>query len=64
MTGVFGLAVSSGGNAYQASVLSDAAGQVRSELQKNASMSLHDLEARAALMDDFVQHIIQAPVRR
>jgi len=64
MTGVFGLAVAAGGNAYQASVLSDAAGQVRSELQKNASMSLHDLETRAAGMDDFVQHIIQAPVRR
>jgi len=64
MTGVFGLAVAAGGNAYQASVLSDAAGQVRSELQKNASMSLHDLETRAGGMDDFVQHIIQAPVRR
>ena len=64
MTGVFGLAVSAGGNAYQASVLSDVAGQVRSELPKNASMSLHDLETKAAGTDDFVQHIIQAPVRR
>src|SRR5271157_812816 len=64
MTGVFGLAIAAGGNAYQASVLSDAAGSVRSELPKNASMSLHDLETRAAGMDDFVQHIVQAPVRR
>ena len=64
MTGVFGLAVAAGGNAYQASVLSDVAGQVRSELPKNAAMSLHDLETRAAGMDDFVQHIIQLPVRR
>jgi D-beta-D-heptose 7-phosphate kinase/D-beta-D-heptose 1-phosphate adenosyltransferase len=64
MTGVFGLAVSAGGGAYEASVLSDAAGQVRSELPRNASMSLHDLETKVAGMDEFVQHIIQAPVRR
>ncbi|MDA4125352.1 MAG: PfkB family carbohydrate kinase [Thaumarchaeota archaeon] len=64
MTGVFALAVASGGNAYQASVLSDVAGQARSELQRNASLSMHDLEARAQGTDDFVQRIIQAPVRR
>ncbi len=64
MTGVFGLAVASGGNACQASVLSDMAGQVRSELPRNASLSFHDLETRAAGMEDFVQHIVQVPVRR
>lgn len=64
MTGVFALAVASGGNTYQASILSDVAGQVRSDLPRNAPMSLHDLENRAAGMDDFVQHIIQGPVRR
>jgi len=64
MTGVFGLAVASGGNSYQASVLSDAAGQARSDLPRNASLSLHDLEIKAGAMDDFVQHIIQGPVRR
>ncbi len=64
MTGVFGLAVASGGNAYQASVLSNVAGQVRSDLARNASMSLHDLETKAAAIEDFVQHIVQMPVRR
>jgi D-beta-D-heptose 7-phosphate kinase/D-beta-D-heptose 1-phosphate adenosyltransferase len=64
MTGVFGLTVAAGGNAYQASVLSDAAGQARSDLPRNASLSLHDLEAKANTMEDFVQHIIQGPVRR
>ncbi len=64
MTGVFAMAVASGGNAYQASVLSDVAGQARSELQRNASLSLHDLEVRAQSTDDFVQRIVQAPVRR
>lgn len=64
MTGVFGLAVASGGNAYQASVLTNVAGEARSELPRNASMSLHDLEVRAQGTDDFVQRIVQAPVRR
>ncbi len=64
MTGVFGLTVAAGGNAYQASALSNAAGQVRSDLPRNASMSVHDLETKAAGMEDFVQHIMQVPVRR
>ena len=64
MTAVFGLAVASGGNAYQASVLSNVAGQVRSDLPRNASMSVHDLEIKASAIDDFVQHIVQVPVRR
>jgi D-beta-D-heptose 7-phosphate kinase/D-beta-D-heptose 1-phosphate adenosyltransferase len=64
MTGVFGLSVASGGSASQASVLSNAAGQARSELPRNATMSLHDLETKAAGMDDFVHHIVQVPVRR
>jgi D-beta-D-heptose 7-phosphate kinase/D-beta-D-heptose 1-phosphate adenosyltransferase len=64
MTGVFALTVASGGNAYQAAVLSDVAGDVRSELQRNVSLSLHDLEAKAKETDDFVHRIVQAPVRR
>ena len=64
MTGVFALAVASGGNAYQASVLSNVAGEARSELQRSASLSIQDLEARAQGTDDFVQRIVQVPVRR
>jgi len=64
MTGVFSLAVASGGNPYQAAVLSNIAGEARSELPRIASLSLHDLEARAQSAQDFVQRIIQAPVRR
>ena len=64
MTGVFSLAVASGGNSYQASVLANVAGEARSELTRNASMSLHDLELRAQGTEDFVQRIVQAPVRR
>jgi D-glycero-beta-D-manno-heptose-7-phosphate kinase len=64
MTGVFAMAVASGGNAYQASVLSNVAGEARSELQRTASLSLHDLEVRAQGTEDFVQRIVQVPVRR
>ena len=64
MTGVFGLTVASGGNAYQAAVLSNAAGEARSELQRNASLSMHDLEAKAQGADDIVQKVVQVPVRR
>jgi fructose-1-phosphate kinase PfkB-like protein len=64
MTGVFAMTVASGGNAYQAAVLSDVTGAVRSELQRNVSLSLHDLEAKAQETDDFVHRIVQAPVRR
>ncbi|HZW85665.1 MAG TPA: PfkB family carbohydrate kinase [Nitrososphaerales archaeon] len=64
MTGVFSLAVASGGNSYQASVLANVAGEARSELPRNAPMSLHDLELRAQGTEDFVQRIVQAPVRR
>lgn len=64
MTGVFALTVASGGDAYQASLLSDVAGQVRSGLQRNVSLSIHDLEARASETDEFVRRIVQAPVRR
>jgi D-glycero-beta-D-manno-heptose-7-phosphate kinase len=64
MTGVFSLAVASGGNAYQAAVLSNVAGEARSELPRTSSLSIHDLEVRAQGTDDFVQRIVQAPVRR
>ncbi len=64
MTGVFAMAVASGGNACQAAVLSNVAGEARSELPRHATMSLHDLEARAEATEDFVRRIVQAPVRR
>jgi len=64
MTGVFALAVASGGNPYQAAVLSNVAGDARSELPRIASLSLHDLEARAQGAEGFVQRIVQVPVRR
>jgi D-glycero-beta-D-manno-heptose-7-phosphate kinase len=64
MTGAFSLAVASGGNPYQAAVLSNVAGEARSELPRIASLSLQDLEARAQEAEEFVQRIIQVPVRR
>jgi len=64
MTGAFSLAVASGGNPYQAAVLSNVAGEARSELPRIASVSLHDLEARAQGAEEFVRRIVQAPVRR
>ncbi len=64
MTGVFALAVASGGNAYQAAVLSNVAGQARSDLPRAVTLSLHDLETRTEQTDDFVRRIVQAPVRR
>ena len=64
MTGVFAMSVASGGDACQAAVLSDIAGEVRSELQRNVPLSLHDLEVKAQGADDFVHRIVQAPVRR
>jgi D-beta-D-heptose 7-phosphate kinase/D-beta-D-heptose 1-phosphate adenosyltransferase len=64
MTGVFSLAVASGGNAYQAAVLSNVACEARSELPRTATLSLHDLEVRAQGTEDFVQRIVQVPVRR
>ena len=64
MTGVFGLALASGGNPYQAAVLSNVAGEARSDLPRIASLSLHDLETRAQAVEDFVRRIVQVPVRR
>jgi rfaE bifunctional protein kinase chain/domain len=64
MTGVFSLAVAAGGNAYEATCLSNIAGEVRSELQRAASLSVHDLELRVQQLDDFIQRVVQAPVRR
>jgi D-beta-D-heptose 7-phosphate kinase/D-beta-D-heptose 1-phosphate adenosyltransferase len=64
MTGVFSLAVASGGNPYQAAVLSNVAGEARSELPRIASLSLHDLETKAHGAEEFVQRIVQVPVRR
>ena len=64
MTGVFGLAIASGGDPYQAAVLSNVAGEARSDLPRIASLSLHDLETRAQAAEEFVQRIVQVPVRR
>ena len=64
MTGVFSLALASGGNPYQAAVLSNVAGEARSELPRIASLSLPDLEARAQKVEQFVHSIVQVPVRR
>jgi D-glycero-beta-D-manno-heptose-7-phosphate kinase len=64
MTGVYSLALASGGNAYQAAVLSNVAGEARSELPRNTTLTLNDLEARAQGTEEFVQRIVQVPVRR
>lgn len=64
MTGAFSLVVASGGNPYQAAVLSNIAGEARSELPRIVSLSLHDLETRAQGAEEFVRRIVQVPVRR
>jgi D-glycero-beta-D-manno-heptose-7-phosphate kinase len=64
MTGAFGLAIAAGGNPYQAAVLSNVAGQARSELPRIVSLSPHDLETKAEAADDFVRRVVQVPVRR
>ena len=64
MTGVFSLVVASGGNPYQAAVLSNVAGEARSELPRIATLSLHNLEAKAEGAEEFVLRIVQVPVRR
>ena len=64
MTGVFSLALASGGNPYQAAVLSNVAGEVRSGLPRIASLSLQDLEAKTQGVEGFVHSIVQVPVRR
>jgi D-beta-D-heptose 7-phosphate kinase/D-beta-D-heptose 1-phosphate adenosyltransferase len=64
MTGVFSLAVASGGNPYQAAILSNIAGQAKSELPRIASLSPHNLEEKALGAGDFVSRIVQVPVRR
>lgn len=64
MTGVFALAVAAGGNPYQAAVLSNVAGQARSELPRIATLSLPLLEEKAQTTDEFVRKVVQVPVRR
>lgn len=64
MTGVFALAVASGGTPYQATCLSNIAGTSRSDLQRTVPLSLQHLEAHIADLDEFAKKIIQAPVRR
>jgi rfaE bifunctional protein kinase chain/domain len=64
MTGVFAMALAAGGNAYQATCLSNITGTARSDLQRTATLSIHNLEAHIADLDEFSQRIVQAPVRR
>ncbi len=64
MTGVFALALASGSNIYQATCLSNVAGYVRSELQRTVALSTHSLEEQISKVEEFVQRIVQAPVRR
>ncbi len=64
MTGVFSLAIASGGNPYQAAILSNVAGEARSELPRIASLSLHDIESRTGDAEELVQRVVQVPVRR
>src|SRR5438445_435772 len=64
MTGVFSLAVASGGNVYEATALSNVAGAVRSDLPRNATLSVPELAKQVEEMGDFLQRIAQAPVRR
>jgi len=64
MTGVFGLSVASGGNAYQAAVLANVAGEARSELPRIASLSLQELEMRTEGVEELAKRIVQAPVKR
>ena len=64
MTGAFSLAVAAGGNPYQAAVLSNVAGEARSELPRIATLSLHNLDEKAQRAEDFVKRIVQVPVRR
>lgn len=64
MTGVFALAFAAGGNAYQATCLSNITGTARSDLQRTAALSIHNLEDHIADLDEFEQRIVQAPVRR
>ncbi|HUI86396.1 MAG TPA: PfkB family carbohydrate kinase [Nitrososphaerales archaeon] len=64
MTGVFALALAAGGNAYQATSLSNITGAARSSLQRTASLSVPNLEAQMTNFEGFAQRIVQAPVRR
>jgi rfaE bifunctional protein kinase chain/domain len=64
MTGVFALSLASGANVYQSTCLSNIAGFVRSELPRTVAISAHSLEEQIEKIDEFVQRIVQAPVRR
>jgi D-beta-D-heptose 7-phosphate kinase/D-beta-D-heptose 1-phosphate adenosyltransferase len=64
MTGIFSLAISSGGNINEASCLSNIAGAVRNEIPRNVSLTTTDLEKQFAALGDFLQKIVQVPVRR
>jgi rfaE bifunctional protein kinase chain/domain len=64
MTGVFALALAAGGTAYQATCLSNITGTARSDLQRSAALTVHNLEAHMADLDEFAKKIVQAPVRR
>lgn len=64
MTAVFSLALAAGANPVQAACLSNIAGALRSSLQRNIAISIPDLERQVGETDEFLQKIVQAPVRR
>jgi D-beta-D-heptose 7-phosphate kinase/D-beta-D-heptose 1-phosphate adenosyltransferase len=64
MTGVFSLAVASGGGIAEAACLSNIAGAVRSEASRNITLTVDDLQKQFVNLGDFLQKIMQAPVRR
>jgi D-beta-D-heptose 7-phosphate kinase/D-beta-D-heptose 1-phosphate adenosyltransferase len=64
MTAAFSLAAAVGGNVYQAACLSNIAGALRSDTPRNITLTLPDLERQISQLGDFLQKIVQAPVRR
>jgi rfaE bifunctional protein kinase chain/domain len=64
MTGVFALGVASGGDVYQATSLSNLAGTVRSQLQRNSTLSIEALSGELDQAGEYLHKVVQAPVRR
>jgi D-glycero-beta-D-manno-heptose-7-phosphate kinase len=64
MTGVFALAVASGGSITEAACLSNIAGPLRSDKARNVALTVSDFQSGFDALGDFLQRISQAPVRR
>ncbi len=64
MTAGFSLTAAAGGNVYEAACLSNIAGALRSETPRNVTLTVPDLEKQISHLGDFLQKIVQAPVRR